>query len=266
MLSDFTFVTHSFPKMPGITIYPIGDVHLGAAEHMEREWNDFCAAVSKEDNSYIILGGDLVDNATRNSIGNGVFTNTMRPREAKKRMTEMLMPLRDKILCAVSGNHERRSGKDADDDPMYDIMCKLDLEDVYRENMVFLRLRFGNNRTDGAKNPTYILCVTHGASNGALIGSAVNRASRFGTSIDGIDGLIVGHTHKPFDVPDCKIKVDSNTNTISFKPFIMVSVTSWLGYTGYAAQKMLSPVAYVPQKIILCGNKKCIETRSILSL
>lgn len=258
MLSDFTFVTHSFPNKENIKIYPISDVHLGAAEHLESAWNAFCTRIEKEKDSYLLLGGDMINNATRSSVSN-IFEETMRPREQKKRMVEMLTPLREKILCGVSGNHERRSGRDADDDPMYDIMCKLDLEESYRENMAFVRLRFGNNRTDGARNPTYIICVTHGAGGGALPGSALNRSVRFAQAIDGIDALVLGHNHKPSDAPTFKLKVDSNSNTISTRSFAVVSMSSWLEYGGYAARAMLPPTGYIPQELELCGNKKIIR-------
>ena len=43
MLSDSELIVHKFPDRQDIRIYPISDVHLGAAEHMEREWSLFCA-------------------------------------------------------------------------------------------------------------------------------------------------------------------------------------------------------------------------------
>ena len=126
MLNDFEIITRHFPENNDIKIYPISDVHLGAAEHLAAEWDNFCKRILEEPNSYIILGGDMLNNSLKSSVAN-IYEETMRPREQKRRMAEMLKPIRHKILCAVNGNHERRSGKDADDDPTYDIMCKLDL-------------------------------------------------------------------------------------------------------------------------------------------
>ena len=258
MLSDFEIITHHFPDNRDILLYPISDVHLGASEHMEREWDDFCRMIAETPNAYIILGGDLINNATRNSVSN-VFEETMRPREQKKLIAEMLMPIRDRILCSVSGNHERRSGKDADDDPTYDIMCKLDLEHLYRENMAFVKLQIGNKEGNGYKNPTYMLTVTHGAGGGMLTGGSVNRNERFGYVVDGMDCLIVGHTHKPFVTQPSKIKIDPFNNKVDIKPFKVVSSSSWLNYGGYAAQKMLLPSSHAPQTITLCGNRKDIK-------
>jgi len=256
MLSDFEIISHHFPAREDIKIYPVSDVHLGAAEHLTREWELFCQRVKDEPNSYIILGGDLVNNGTKTSVTN-VFAETMRPREQKRVMTAMLEPLRDKILCAVSGNHERRN-KDVDNDIAYDIMCKLDLEHLYRENIAFVKIQMGNKQNDGIKNPTYILVVTHGSGGGVLTGGSVNRNERFGYVLDGADALIVGHTHKPFVTQPSKIKIDAQNNRVSIKPFKVVSMTSWMTYGGYAAQKMLLPTSHAPQTITLCGKRKLI--------
>ena len=257
MLSDFEIISHHFPEREDIKIYPVSDVHLGAAEHLTREWELFCQRVKDEPNSYIILGGDLVNNGTKTSITN-VFAETMRPREQKRIMTAMLEPLRDKILCAVSGNHERRN-RDVDNDITYDIMCKLDLEHLYRENIAFVKIQMGNKRNDGTKNPTYVLVVTHGSGVGVLTGGSVNRNERFGYVLDGCDCLVVGHTHKPFVTQPAKIKIDPFNNKVSFKPFKVVSMTSWLEWGGYAAQKMLPPTSHAPQIITLRGKKKEIR-------
>ena len=255
MLSDLTLITHHFPERKDIRIYPIADVHLGAAEHMTREWEQFCERV-KDEHAYLILGGDLLNNCTRSSISD-IFTETIRPRQAKQMMVEMLKPIRDRILCMTTGNHERRN-KDVDDDPSYDIACKLDIEDVYRENIAFLKIQIGNKELDGTRNPTYLLTVTHGAGGGMLTGGAVNRAERFAYVLDG-DALILGHTHKPFVTQPSKIKIDPHNNKVTLKPFKVISMTSWLQWGGYAAQKMLNPTSFCPQVITLCGTKKEIS-------
>ena len=257
MLPDFKLISHKFDNTD-IEIWPISDVHLGAAEHNAEAWAAFCREIEQRPNAYVILGGDLINNATRSSVSN-IFEETMRPREQKKRMVEMLRPLRDKVLCAVSGNHERRGLKDADDDPTYDILCKLDLETVYRENVAFLRLHFGDDKIDGSRNPTYVFVVTHGAGGGILTGGVVNKAERFAYVIDGADALIVGHSHKPFITQPSKIKINAQKGVVYLRPFKVISTTSWLDYGGYASQKMLPPTSIAPQIIKLYGKQKKIE-------
>lgn len=244
-----------------ITIIPISDVHLGSPECKEQEFISFIKTVKETPNTYLCLGGDLIDNGTRSSVSN-IFRATMSPSQQKKEMANILSEVKDRILCFVPGNHERRSGKDADDDPVYDIAAKLDLESLYRENIAFVKIQMGKPETDGGNlnkgkyRPTYTLVVTHGTGGGIFTGAAVNRNERFGYVIDGMDALIVGHTHKPFVTQPGKIKIDPYNNKVSIKPFKIVTATSWLEYGGYAAQKMLLPATHCLQTMTLRGDRK----------
>lgn len=260
-LSDFELIQHSFYGGHDITIIPISDVHLGSEDCMEQEFISFIKSVKETPNVYLVLGGDLIDNGTRSGVSN-IFRATMPPSQQKKEMANILSEVKDRILCFVPGNHERRSGKDADDDPVYDIAAKLDLETLYRENIAFVKIQLGNKEREngtlmeGTKRPTYTIVVTHGAGGGIYTGAAVNRNERFGYVIDGMDALIVGHTHKPFTTQPGKIKIDPFNNRVSIKPFKVICSTSWLTWGGYAAQKMLLPSTHCLHTLTLKGDKK----------
>lgn len=258
MINDFEMIVHQIPGKDDITIVPIYDVHLGSRECREQDFIDFVNSIKDKPNVYVILGGDLIDNGTRNSVTN-VFRATMMPSSQKKEMAKILEPIRDKILCSVSGNHERRN-RDVDDDPMYDIMAKLDLEQLYRENMAFLKVQLGavddGNKLDSKQRPSYTFCVTHGAGGGMLPGGVINRNERMGYALDGVDCLVVGHSHKPMISQPGKIVVDPRNNLVSVKPFKVVVATSWLNYGDYAMQKMLQPTSHALQTIHLSAYKK----------
>lgn len=243
-------------ERPDIEIWPVFDVHLGAAEHNAEAWGKFCKMILGRENAYVVLGGDLINNATRSSVSN-IFEETLSPSSQKKAITEMLEPLASRVLCSVGGNHERRSERDADYDPAYDIMCKLNIEHLYRKNIAFVRVKMGPDGGAGQKNPTYMLTVTHGAGGGMLTGGAVNRAERF--ALEGCDCLIVGHTHKPFVTAPAKIVINGQHDMAYIRPFRVVNATAWMNYGGYAAQKMLNPSSITPQVIKLYGKHKQIE-------
>ena len=262
MKSDFEIITKKFDN--DIRIYPISDVHIGSLEHNTKEWNKFIDKIKNEPNSYVVLCGDLINNATRTSVSN-IFDEVIRPREQKQLLVKYLEQIKDKILCAVSGNHERRSIKDADDEPTYDVMCKLGLEDIYRQNMAFLKIQMGTDKDrekTRSKTPTYVIGITHGSGGGIMTGGAVNRNERFGYAIDGMDALIVGHTHKGAITKPMKLVIDSRNNKVSFKPFTVITSQSWLNYGGYATQKMLLPASTASvdngQKILLKRKEKNI--------
>ena len=254
MLPDFEIIQHQFYGGHDIKIIPIADVHLGSPECKEQEFISFIDEVANEKNTYLILAGDLIDNGTRSSVTNP-FRAKMPPSQQKREMANILGKVQDRILCFVPGNHERRSGKDADDDPTYDIAAKLDLENLYRENIAFLKIQLGLEKVkDGNARPSYVIAVTHGSGGGVLTGGGVNKSERFGYVFDGLDALIVGHTHKPYVTQPGKVSIDSRNNKITIKPFKVISATSWLDYGGYAAQKMLLPSTHCLNTLTLKGK------------
>lgn len=253
MLNDFDLISHKFPG--DIKIYPIADVHLGAIEHAETEWQMFLKRIMNED-SYIILAGDLLNNSTRGTRFANPFDEVLRPREAKRRMVEYLEPVKDRILCVVTGNHEQRTLRDSDTDLTYDICTKLDIEHLYRENMAFMRVSLGKRQSSSKPEATYTFCVTHGSGGGIYTGAAVNRSERFGNAIEGVDCIVTGHVHKGFVSKPAKIVVDSRNGRVLMRHYVVVSCVSWLNYGGYAARAMLLP-AHVcdPQCLRLKSNK-----------
>ena len=91
MLNDLDLIVHDF--MTDITIYPVADVHLGAMEHAETEWQEFIKKVKDED-AKLILAGDLLNNSIRSCRFANPFDEVLRPRDAKKRMVEYLEPVK----------------------------------------------------------------------------------------------------------------------------------------------------------------------------
>ena len=256
MLKDFDLIRHTFPNDKCVDVYPIADVHLGAIEHAKTEWEAFIKKAEAE-NAYLILAGDLLNNNVRGVRFANPFDETMRPREAKRRMVEYLEPLKDRILCVTSGNHEQRTLRDSDQDLTYDICCKLGIEDYYRENVCFMAISVSERKTYDKTKPevTYTFCVTHGDFSGALTGGMVNRNERFGGIIEGLDCLVTAHAHKGAVTKPSKIVIDTRANVVSVKHYVAISCVSWLNYGGYAARKMLTPAQGCdPQKIHLDYN------------
>ena len=254
MLNDFDLINHSFPG--DIDIFPVADVHLGAVEHCEPEWQAFLKRVEQDD-AYLILAGDLLNNSVRSAGFVNPFDEVMRPREAKRRMVEYLEPIKDRVLCVVTGNHERRTYRDDDQDLTYDICSKLDIEHVYRENIAYMCVSLGMRSNERKPEATYTFAVTHGAGGGIYTGAAVNRNERFGNVIDGLDCMVVGHVHKGFVSKPAKIVIDSKNRLVSMKHYTVISCVPWLNFGGYSAQKMLLPAQVCdPQKLHLIANRR----------
>lgn len=261
LLPKEILVVRKFVDHKPIDIHVVADVHFGSKECREKLFMDFIKMIENTPNAYLILAGDLINNATKSSVSNS-FDDIYRPSEQKKIMTKILEPVKDRILVGTDGNHEDRSCKDVDDDPMYDIFAKLDIEDRYRKNMAVLKINFGDSHrgAGGAvRNPTYVFAVTHGSGGGVLTGGSVNKAERYIYTLEGVDALITAHTHKPLNTTPSRWVVDSRRNVMKEVPMDVIIATSWTRYADYAARKMMPPTSNVLQRITIQGDKKEIE-------
>ncbi len=249
MLDDFIPIIHKFPNT--IKIIPIADMHIGSKDFAKDKWKEFKRWLLTQENTYIVIAGDILDNVTRCSVGS-VFDATMRPSEQKRWLAEELKPIKHLILAGTKGNHEARSLKDVDDDPLYDVFCKLDIEDRYRTNACFVKIMIGN-RNEITRN-TYSMLITHG------VGSKP-KTEKFNLNVEGIDIFITGHTHRPSIEPsNSKLVFDTKNNCITYKPIYTIVTTSWLNYGGYALNGKYLPISFSLQEIILHkSNKKNIE-------
>lgn len=259
MKTDFDLIVHRLPECKEARVYVIGDLHVGAIEANIKGWEQFTQKILQDKNAYIVILGDMMNNATKTSVSN-VYEEVLRPREQKRYLVSALSQLTERILCIVPGNHEQRN-KDVDDEPLYDVACKLDLEDMYRPNAAFLKVCFGS-RNAGRKNEkplqVYTICCTHGAGGGIYTGAAVNRNERMAMFVNA-DILAVGHTHKGAITKPARIEIDPYTNSVKMKTTTVISACSWLSYGGYAMRKMLLPSSAQdpenPQTLLLGGTR-----------
>lgn len=259
MLKDCEVIVHKIDISEDLVVYPIGDVHLGDPNCMEREFRDYILKLSELPNARIALMGDLINNATRNSVSD-IYSERLSPGEAKRLLTEYLKPVADKIILGVPGNHELRTKKETDQDITYDIMYNLECENFYRPNMAFCKIQFRKDQcANGSKNPTYVIAATHGTGGGNLPGGSINRLERFGYTIDGLDGLIMGHTHKPLASAPGKLIVNPRTNRVYEAGFKTMISPSWMRYGGYPARLMLNPGQHTDSRMILSRTHKNIE-------
>lgn len=259
MKNDFDLIVHRLPECKEARLYVIGDLHVGAIEANIKGWEQFTQKILQDKNAYIVILGDMMNNATKTSVSN-VYEEVLRPRDQKRYLVSALSQLTERILCIVPGNHEQRN-KDVDDEPLYDVACKLDLEDMYRPNCAFVKVCFGSRDKGGKTVPlqTYVLAVTHGAGGGIYTGATVNRNERFGMVLEGVDVLCVGHTHKGTISKPSKIVVDIHSNCVKQQSMTVISACSWLSYGGYAMRKMLFPSQAQdpdqPQTLLLGGTR-----------
>ena len=195
----------------------------------------------------------MTNNATKNSKSN-VYEQTARPADQKKWLAEQLKELAPRILCVVPGNHEKRTLREVDDEPLYDVACKLDIEHLYRPNAAFIFITLGEHK---GGRIFYSMCVQHGSGGGTLLGAGLSASERFSNAIDGLDVYISGHIHKNAAGKPAKIVIDPQNKKISFRPVLIMVSKPWQEYGGYVLEKRLLPTYSGDDQIIrLSGSEK----------
>ena len=255
MLNDFMPIKKDL-KATGVrgefTIVPLADAHYGSKEFNQKKWDDAIKRIQDDPNCYAVLVGDMIDNGLKNSVTN-VYEQTCMPSEQKRWLTGALEPIKDKILAACGGNHERRS-KEFDDDPLYDVMLRLGIENVYRPRIAFLYIRIMYPNDERHHKSAYAIAVTHGSGGGMYVASGANKVANFASYLEGVNCIITGHTHKPITFPVSKLQFDTHDMVIRQKQFTVVTASSFLDYGGYAVEKMLPPAATTLTEIKLTYN------------
>lgn len=245
MLDDFVLIQSKYDELDHLNIYPLGDVHIGSKECDMKLLKEWVEMVKNDPNAAVVIIGDMLNNGLKNSKSN-VYEEVLNPMQQKEVCFELLEPIANKIVAACSGNHEWRSVKEVGTNPLYDVMCRLRIEDRYRENACFLKITVGNV----GKNPnTYGVVLTHGKSK--------NKDLEWTYSVDGADVFISGHTHLGTHQPCGKIRMDLTHNKVKTVGYQHIVVLPFQTYGGYAVRNK-----YIPnhlgqfQKITLDGTSK----------
>jgi predicted phosphodiesterase len=248
---DFDLIVHKLDKdLPYINIYPIGDLHIGSKEFNLDAFQRWKKMVMDDEFSKVVIVGDIMDMATKGSKTN-IYEATMNPYEQKEWVTNEFRDFKDKILAGIQGNHEYRSNNLLGICPMYDVLAKLDLEDLYRPNMAFMKINLGSRNKD--RQVSYTLVMAHGQAKG--------RTKQFPYAIDGMDVMVTGHFHEPNNAFPSKIVIDSKNEVVTFKPFTHITVPSFTTLGGYTLRGMYLPVDGEKFPVIkLDGSKKYIST------
>ena len=239
LIDDFTPIIHNMDGRT-IRVYAVADVHIGAREADVAGFSRFLKRIERDGDAYLVVCGDVINNGLRSaSCPTDIYNETMPPAAQVDEAVRLLAPVADRILGAVGGNHEHRSKKAVDWDPMHEVMVRLGVGDRYRPNMAFIRVRLA----DGNLHDIYSLMLVHGRS------AATKK--RFQYAVEGVDAIISAHTHDGLVEKPARL-VFSQKNNVVIRPLVSLTATSWVGFGGYAARGLMLPKATSdPQALVL---------------
>jgi predicted phosphodiesterase len=243
-----------------IELHTFADEHIGD-EHADLErLKQRIEYVANTPNAYCVLNGDIIDNATKTSIGD-VYANEFNPMQQLEEAVRLFKPLKDKILAITHGNHEARTYRKEGIDLSYLLAVQLGLFERYTPTSALIFLRFGKSRNHGGDSKQcYTIFMLHGSGGGRKEGAKAIRLADMSSIIDA-DIYIHSHTHLPMVMKQNYHRIDKQNSTVRIVEKLFVNTASNLNYGGYGEAQEFKPSSKTSPIIYLSGTKKEMSAR-----
>ena len=248
-------------------IHTFADEHIGD-EHCDiKRLKERIEYVKNTPNAMCLLNGDILDNATKTSIGD-TYTQELSPMQQLQYAVELFEPIKDKILCITHGNHENRTYKKEGINLSFLIAKQLGLEDRYTPTSAVLFIRFGKlscgtKETNGSgkvRKVCYTMYVLHGSGGGRKEGAKAIRLADMASIVD-CDIYCHGHTHLPMIMKQAFHRIDTKNSTVSLVEKLFVNNSANLNYGGYGEAGEFKPSSKESPIIYLSGTIKDFKAR-----
>jgi len=248
-----------FPKeWDEAIIFPLADTHIG--EHLidGKRLTQWQEEVMNTENGLVIVNGDIVNNATRNSVSD-IYNELLTPNQQIDRAVKLLEPIKDKIIVLTDGNHEARTYK-SDGILLMDRVAKeLYGQEIgsqkYVNGAYLVYIAFGRNNGRDSRKTVYSVYGKHGAGGGKRTGAKANRLEDMLNTVNA-DIFLHSHTHQPIGFKLASYAVNYRDRNVIYKEHLFVNTNAFLRYGGYGEEQGFRPASTAYPKIYLNGNHR----------
>ena len=239
-----------------LELHAISDLHLGDENCDFQNIIKRIEHIKNTPNAYCLLGGDLMDTAVKQSIGD-TYSERLSPMEQLEQCCAIFGGIADKILAIVPGNHEFRIYKQDGIDTTAMMATQLGIADRYSPTSAMMFIRFGKQSGPGAhgRKQCYTVYATHGSGGGRKEGGKINRLSDLSQIVDA-DVYICGHTHLPAIFRTGYYRTSGSNSSVQYVSRLYVNTAASLNYGGYGDKQGYKPGAKESPIIYLDGTKK----------
>jgi len=234
-----------------IKIVPLGDIHIGSKGFVESQLRKMLEWIQEND-CYVVLMGDYGEFISRNDrrYDHRQFDAKLySPDKQYRFIKELLVPIKDKILCVLAGNHEYSHWMHQSTD--YGNWLAIELEKPYCPDFAFLRFKFSRKKT--ARRNLDIL-ATHGYTGARTDAYKVKIIQDMRKIVPACHGYLMGHVHRLGEaLPTTYLWVDSRQKIGDFNQYYYFTGSYVKAYdiergykeeeafTNYAARKGYAP-------------------------
>lgn len=253
-------------ELDSIELHTFADEHIGDEHSDIKRVMERIEYVKNTPNAYCIMNGDIMDNATKTSIGD-TYAQVFNPMEQLAKAVELFEPIKDKILCITHGNHENRTYKKEGINLSRLIANQLGLADRYTPTsaVLFIRVgestRFTESKGSGKhRQICYTVYVMHGSGGGRKEGAKAIRLADMACIID-TDIYIHSHTHLPMIMKQGYHRIDLPNSGVQLVTKLFVNTAANLDYGGYGEAQAFKPSSKDTPVIYLSGTRKAFEAK-----
>ena len=247
-------ITADLPAdMKEMQLFFLSDLHLGDENCDFHRIVKTIELIKNTPNAYCILGGDLMDTAVKQSIGD-IYSQSLSPMEQLQQCVALFDGIKDKILAIMPGNHEFRIYKQDGIDTTSLMATQLGLAKQYTPTTALLFIRFGDVGY-GHKKICYTVYCTHGSGGGRKEGGKINRLADLAQIVDA-DVYLCGHTHLPAIFREGYYRVNYGNNSVQYVSKLFVNAAAQLKYGGYGDTAGFKPAALESPVIYLSGTER----------
>ena len=248
-----------------VEIHTFADLHLGDIHVDKKDILERISYVEMTPNAYVILNGDLMNNATKTSVSDS-YAELYSPMEQISQIEDLFKNVKDKIIAVTSGNHENRTYIKEGIDIMGIVCAQFGISDRYARNGAFIFLRFGNTYAGGERKGArkrkmcYTIYCTHGSGGGRKEGAKAIRLADMAAIVDA-DIYIHSHTHLPMIMKESYYRSDVRTHSVHPVDKLFVNTAASLKYGGYGQAFEFKPSSIASPVIYLSSGKHCMTAK-----
>jgi len=250
-----------------LEIHTFADLHIGDTHCDEKLIFQRVQEVKEKKNAYIILNGDIMNNATKTSVSDS-YAEELTPMEQIERFTALFEPVKDRILAITQGNHENRTYNKEGIDLSYLVAKQLKISEKYSKTSALLFVRFGeqsrgmkeSNGSGKVRKMCYTIYTTHGSGGGRKEGAKAIRLADMACIVDA-DIYIHSHTHLGMIMKQGFFRTDIKNSTVGIVDKLFINTSSTLNYGGYGEAFEFKPNSKDTPVIYLNGTKKEMTAR-----
>lgn len=227
-VSEFPELIVTVPDdWPVIQLAPLYDVHIGNDGFDVELFNEHRRWIAKSPHVLTWNGGDLIENASKLSVGTGVYHQTLTPEQQIDAAKAYIRPIAKKMLFSLPGNHEQRT------DQMGVSIAKWMAENFdapFFPDYCFCTIKWRKN--------AFRILAHHGSGAATTAGAQRMAARKAVTWAKVFDLYWTGHLHNPLIDVLAQTDYDQRTGRMYERDALIVISPSYLRYFGgYAATK-----------------------------